>query len=200
MTDNRSKTAGEPVLLSGGNPQIAKGYGDAPVQAWIAAAPGWKSAAARQIDALIETSVPGVRKAVKWNSPFYGAPDGEGWFLSLHAFTKYLKVGFFRGVALEPVPLASSKHAEMRYLHVSETEPLDEAQCRAALRQQAGERGVVLADDVIDFMLVRFARDMGSLMRLLARLDRFALQQQRAITVPLLRAMLQDQPPVPQSA
>ena len=98
--------AAEPVLLSGGNPQIAKGYGDAPVRAYIAAMPGWKSDLGRRLDALIERTVPGVQKAVKWNSPFYGV-EGQGWFLGIHCFTKYVKVTFFRGASLRPVPPAS---------------------------------------------------------------------------------------------
>src|SRR6187200_181232 len=91
------------TLLSGGNPQIAKGEGDAPVQAYLAAMPGWKSAAGRRLDALVEQTVPGVKKAVKWNSPFYGV-EGRGWFLSFHCFTRYIKVTFFRGAALDPLP------------------------------------------------------------------------------------------------
>ena len=98
----------EPILLSGGNPQIAKGYGDAPVQAYIAAMPGWKRDVGRRLDALIVRAVPGVRKAVKWNSPFYGV-EGQGWFLSFHCFTKYIKVAFFRGASLRPVPPGESK-------------------------------------------------------------------------------------------
>ena len=98
-----------PVLLSGGNPQIAKGYGDAPVQAYIAAMPGWKRELGRRLDALIARTVPGVHKAVKWNSPFYGI-EGEGWFLSYHCFAKYVKVTFFRGTSLRPVPAGESKH------------------------------------------------------------------------------------------
>ena len=117
---------GEPVLLSGGNPQIAKGYGDAPVQAYIAAMPGWKHDVGRRLDALIERTVPGVQKAVKWNSPFYGV-EGRGWFLSYHCFTKYVKVTFFRGTSLRPVPAGESKHADVRYLDIREGE-LDEAQ------------------------------------------------------------------------
>ena len=100
MTD---KTQATPRLLSGGNPQIPKGEGDAPVQAYIAAIPGWKSAAARRLDQLVEKTVPGMSKAVKWNSPFYGV-DGQGWFLSFHVFTKYIKVTFFRGAHLDPLP------------------------------------------------------------------------------------------------
>jgi hypothetical protein len=132
----------EPVLLSGGNPQIAKGYGDAPVQAWIAAAPGWKGEVARRLDVLIEAAVPGVRKAVKWNSPFYGVEEGS-WFLSFHAFDRYLKVAFFRGAALEPVPPVASKQKEVRYLHIGADGELDEARFTDWVRQASrlpGER------------------------------------------------------------
>ena len=118
--------AGKVVLLSGGNPQIAKGYGDAPVQAYIAAMPGWKSAVGRRLDAIIENAVPGVSKAVKWNSPFYGV-ERDSWFLSLHCFTAYIKVTFFRGTSLDPVPPGKSKHPEVRYLDIREGE-LDERQ------------------------------------------------------------------------
>ena len=134
--------AGEPKLLSGGNPQIPKGDGDGPVQAYIAAMPGWKSAVGRRMDGLIERALPGVRKAVKWNSPFYGAPDGEGWFLSYHCFDKYIKVAFFRGVALDPPPPVGSKHKEVRYLHIHE-DSFDEAQFSQWVKQASalpGER------------------------------------------------------------
>ena len=117
---------GEVVLLSGGNPQIAKGYGDAPGQAYIAAMPGWKSEIGRRLDAIVERTVPGVAKAVKWNSPFYGV-EGEGWFLSFHCFTHYVKVTFFRGASLRPLPPGTSKHKDVRYLDIREGE-LDEAQ------------------------------------------------------------------------
>lgn len=113
------KQSGKVVLLSGGNPQIAKGYGDAPVQAYIAAMPGWKSKLGAELDALIERTVPGVRKAVKWNSPFYGLED-DLWFLSLHVFAKYVKVTFFRGTSLKPVPAGTSKHPDVRYLDIYE--------------------------------------------------------------------------------
>jgi hypothetical protein len=116
----------KPVLLSGGNPQIAKGEGDAPVQAYIAAAPGWRQDVVRRLDALVAEAVPGVRKAVKWNSPCYGV-EGQGWFLSLHCFTRYVKVTFFRGASLDPVPPGASKHPEVRYLDIHEGQ-LDEAQ------------------------------------------------------------------------
>src|SRR5262245_38469392 len=117
----------EPVLLSGGNPQIPKGYGDAPVQAYIGAMPGWKRDVGRRLDDLIVRAVPDVYKAVKWNSPFYGI-EGEGWFLNLHCFTKYVKVAFFRGSSLHPVPPGKSKHEEVRYLDIHEDDELDEAQ------------------------------------------------------------------------
>ena len=131
----------EVVLLSGGNPQIAKGDGDAPVQAYIAAMPGWKRDIGRRLDALIERTVPGVRKAVKWNSPFYGV-EGEGWFLSYHCFTKYVKVTFFRGTSLSPLPPGASKHKDVRYLDIYEDQ-LDEAQLAAWVKQASllpGER------------------------------------------------------------
>jgi hypothetical protein len=103
---SQSRKVAKPALLAGGNPQIAKADGDAPVQAYIAAMPGWKRDAGRRLDALIVRTVPGVRKAVKWNSPLYGV-EGQGWFLGVHCFTKYVKVAFFRGTLLRPVPLAS---------------------------------------------------------------------------------------------
>jgi hypothetical protein len=130
-----------PKLLSGGNPQIAKGTGDAPVQAYIAAMPGWKRDVGRRLDALIARVVPGVCKAVKWNSPFYGVEDGN-WFLSLHCFTKYVKVTFFRGNSLKPVPAGTSKHPEVRYLDIHEGR-LDEAQFTDWVKQASklpGER------------------------------------------------------------
>ena len=136
------QVATKPTLLAGGNPQIAKGYGDAPVQAYIAAMPGWKSDLGRRVDALIVRTVPGVRKAVKWNSPFYGI-EGQGWFLSYHCFTRYVKITFFRGTSLHPVPPGASKHAEVRYLDVRENDPLDEEQLVDWVRQASqlpGER------------------------------------------------------------
>lgn len=119
---------GKPRLPSGGNPQIPKGQGDAPVQAYIAAMPGWKRGVGERLDALITRTVPGVRKAVKWNSPFYGAPEGEGWFLSYHCYDRYVKIAFFRGALLEPVPPEPSKSGDTRYLHIHEGEDWDEAQ------------------------------------------------------------------------
>lgn len=115
----------EPILLSGGNPQIAKGQGDAPVQAYIAAMPGWKRAVGARLDALITKAAPGVRKAVKWNSPLYGVDD-EGWFLGLHCMTLYVKVAFFQGASLDPVPPVASKQALVRYFHIQEGDTLDE--------------------------------------------------------------------------
>jgi hypothetical protein len=132
----------KPVLLSGGNPQIAKGYGDAPVQAYIAAMPGWKRELGRRLDALIARTVPGVHKAVKWNSPFYGVEEGA-WFLSFHCFTKYIKVTWFRGTALRPVPLGTSKHKDVRYLDIHEDDQLDEAQLATWIRQAAALPGWV---------------------------------------------------------
>lgn len=116
----------KPVLLSGGNPQIPKGFGNAPVQAYIAAMPEWKRGVGERLDTLIEKAVPDVRKAVKWNSPFYGVEEGS-WFLSYHCFTKYIKVTFFRGTSLTPIPKGASKHPEVRYLDIHEGQ-LDEDQ------------------------------------------------------------------------
>ena len=123
---SRSRAASKPVLLAGGNPQIAKGEGDGPVQAYIAAMPGWKRDVGRRLDALIERAVPGVHKAVKWNSPFYGV-EGQGWFLNFHCFTRYIKVAFFRGSSLRPLPPGASKHEHVRYVDIHE-DALDEAQ------------------------------------------------------------------------
>ncbi|WP_274425321.1 DUF1801 domain-containing protein [Chelativorans sp. YIM 93263] len=123
----KKQTSAEPVLLSGGNPQIAKGYGDAPVQAYIAAMPGWKSEVGRRLDATIVRTVPGLHKAVKWNSPLYGI-EGQGWFLGIHVFAKYVKVAFFRGASLRPVPPVGSKQKDVRYFHIHEDGRFDEAQ------------------------------------------------------------------------
>ena len=136
------RVAAKPTLLSGGNPQIAKADGDAPVQAYLAAMPGWKSAVGRRLDALIVRNVPNVRKAVKWNSPFYGI-ESQGWFLNFHCFTKYVKVAFFRGTALRPVPPGESKQKEVRYLEIHEDDSIDEAQLAAWVKQASqlpGER------------------------------------------------------------
>jgi hypothetical protein len=136
------KATAKPTLLAGGNPQIAKAEGDAPVQAYIAAMPDWKSDVGRRLDAVIVRTVPAVRKAVKWNSPFYGV-EGQGWFLSFHCFTKYVKVAFFRGTSLRPLPPGESKHKGVRYLDIHEDDKLDEAQLAAWVKQASqlpGER------------------------------------------------------------
>ena len=136
------KKAAKPTLLAGGNPQIAKADGDAPVQAYIAAMPGWKRDVGRRLDALIVRTVPGVRKAVKWNSPFYGV-DGQGWFLSFHTFTNYVKVTLFRGTSLRPVPPGESKHKEVRYVDIRQNDQVDEAQMAMWIRQAAALPGWV---------------------------------------------------------
>jgi len=128
------------TLLSGGNPQIPKGDGDAPVQTYIAAMPGWKREAGRRLDELIARNVPAVRKAVKWNSPFYGV-DGLGWFISFHCFTRYVKVTFFNGVSLDPMPPVSSKDPKTRYLHIHEDEAVDEKQLVSWIKQASGLPG-----------------------------------------------------------
>jgi hypothetical protein len=137
----------KPRLLSGGNPQIAKGDGDAPVQAYIAAMPAdWRRDVARRLDALIVRTVSDARKAIKWNSPFYGVRGGQGWFLNFHTFTKYLKVAFFRGTSLRPVPPGESKHNEVRYLDIHEDEwgkTLDEELVASWIRQAAALPGWV---------------------------------------------------------
>ena len=137
----KSKPA-KPVLLAGGNPQIAKGYGDAPVQAYIAAMPGWKRDVGRRLDELIVRTVPDVRKAVKWNSPFYGI-ENQGWFLNIHCFTKYVKVTFFRGTSLRPLPPGESKHKEVRYLDIHEGDQPDEALVASWIRQASDLPGWV---------------------------------------------------------
>ena len=133
-TRPKKKAAAKPKLLSGGNPQIAKGDGDAPVQAYIAAMPGWKRDVGRRLDALIVGAVPGVRKTVKWNSPFYGV-EGQGWFLAIHCFTSYVKVAFFRGASLRPLPPGVSKQKHVRYLDIHEDDQLDEARLTAWVKQ-----------------------------------------------------------------
>ncbi len=124
----------EVVLLSGGNPQIAKADGDAPVQAYIAAMPGWKHDVGRRLDAIIADTVPEVRKAVRWNSPFYGM-EGRGWFLNFHCFTKYVKVSFFNGSSLDPPPPGEFKEEAARYFNIYEDGELDEAQFTAWVKQ-----------------------------------------------------------------
>jgi hypothetical protein len=133
-TSKKSTKVARPALLSGGNPQIAKADGDAPVQAYIAAMPGWKRDVGRRLDALISRTAPGVRKAVKWNSPFYGI-EGQGWFLDFHCFTKYVKVAFFRGTSLRPLPPGVSKVKDVRYLDIHEDDQLAEAQLAAWVKQ-----------------------------------------------------------------
>ena len=134
------RSVAKPRLLAGGNPQIAKADGDAPVQAYIAAMPGWKSDMGRRLDALIARNVPGVRKAVRWNSPFYGI-EGRGWFLAFHVFTRYIKVTFFRGASLSPVPPGGSKDPNVRYLDIHEDDPFDEDLVARWIRQAAALPG-----------------------------------------------------------
>ena len=138
----KAKSKKKVVLLSGGNPQIAKGHGDGPVQDYIAAMPGWKRDVGKRLDALIVRTVPNVRKAVKWNSPFYGI-EGQGWFLSFHVFARYVKVTFFKGTSLRPVPPGASKHKEVRYLDIHEDDELDEAQMATWVKQAAALPGWV---------------------------------------------------------
>jgi hypothetical protein len=130
----------EPRLLSGGNPQIPKGDGDAPVQAYIAAMPGWKRALGERLDELIARTVPDVHKAVRWNQPFYGH-EGEGWFCAFRCFTNYVQLQFFRGTSLDPVPPKASKHPEVRYLDIHEDDDLDEDQLTAWIEQASSLPG-----------------------------------------------------------
>ena len=130
----------KPTLLAGGNPQIPMADGDAPVRAYIAAMPDWKCDVGRRLDALIVRTVPGVRKAVKWNSPLYGV-EGQGWFLNFHCFTKYVKVAFFRGASLRPVPPGESKQKDVRYLDIHEGDKLDEKQLATWIQQAASIPG-----------------------------------------------------------
>jgi hypothetical protein len=131
---NRPAAATPVVLLAGGNPQIAKADGDAPVQAYIAAMPGWKRDVGRSLDALIVRTVPNVHKAVRWNSPFYGI-EAQGWFLNFHCFTKYVKVAFFRGTSLRPLPPGESKNKDARYLDIHEDDRLDQELMESWIRQ-----------------------------------------------------------------
>jgi hypothetical protein len=137
-----SRVGAKPTLLAGGNPQIAKADGDGPVQAYIAAMPGWKRDVGRRLDALIVRAVPDVRKAVRWNSPFYGI-EGQGWFLDFHCFTKYVKVAFFRGTSLRPVPPGASKVKDVRYIDIHEGDGLDEARMAKWVKQAAALPGWV---------------------------------------------------------
>ena len=138
MNSVAKRTLKKPALLSGGNPQIAKGYGDAPVQAYIAAMAGWKRDVGRRLDALVVRTVPGVAKAVKYNSPLYGL-EGQGkeqtWFLGIHVFTKYVKVAFFRGASLRPLPPGTSKQKEVRYLDIHEDDRIVETRFSAWVKQ-----------------------------------------------------------------
>jgi hypothetical protein len=136
----RAKPRSGVKLLSGGNPQIAKADGDAPVQAYIAAMPEWKKALGKKLDTLIVKSVPQVRKAVKWNSPFYGV-EGKGWFVSFHVFTRYVKVAFFKGSSLRPLPPGPSKDKDARYLDIHEHDKLDEVQLKKWFKQAAAIPG-----------------------------------------------------------
>jgi hypothetical protein len=142
VTTASARKVAKPALLAGGNPQIAKADGDAPVQAYITAMPGWKREVGRRLDALIVRNVPNVSKAVKWNSPFYGI-EGQGWFLNFHCFTRYVKVAFFRGRSLRPVPPGESKDKDTRYLDIHEDDKLDEAQFAAWVKQASKLRGWV---------------------------------------------------------
>ncbi|MGP1346553.1 MAG: DUF1801 domain-containing protein [Phycisphaerales bacterium] len=125
-----------PKLLSGGNPQIPKGDGDGPVQAYIAAMPGWKGNIGRRLDELIVATVPSARKAVRWNTPFYGI-EGRGWFIAFHCMTRYIKVTFFNGASLKPPPPIESKYPAVRYFHIHEDDALDEAQLTKWIKQAA---------------------------------------------------------------
>ncbi len=136
----RNQNDGQPVLLSGGNPQIPKGDGDGPVQAYIAAMPGWKSDLGRRLDVLIEQNLPNVMKAVRWNSPFYGI-DGQGWLVSFHVLTRCVKVNFFSGASLQPVPPGAGKDPNARWIDIHENDDLDEAQMTDWLRQAAKLNG-----------------------------------------------------------
>ena len=143
-TSRRStKPAKQPVLLTGGNPQIPKGEGDGPVQAYIAAMPDWKRDVGRRLDALIVRTVPDVHKAVKWNTPFYGI-EGKGWFVAFHCVTKYVKVTFFRCTSLRPVPPVESKLPEVRYFHIYEDDEVDEKQLVAWVKQASKLPGEVM--------------------------------------------------------
>ena len=135
-----SRKVVKPVLLAGGNPQVAKADGDAPVRAYLDAMPGWKRDVGHRLDALIARTVPGVRKAVRWNSPFYGI-EGQGWFLGLHCVSKYVKVAFFRGTSLHPVPPVASKNEGTRYFHIHEDDPLDEELVASWIRQASALPG-----------------------------------------------------------
>ena len=138
---SRRKAKTKTVLLSGGNPQIAKADGDAPVQKYIRAMPGWKSALGKRLDEIIVAAVPNVRKAVKWNSPFYGI-EGRGWFLSFHVLTRYVKVTFFQGLSLKPIPPGGTERSgDSRWIDIYETDEIDEAQMTKWVKQAAALPG-----------------------------------------------------------
>ena len=132
-----------PTLLSGGNPQIPKADGDAPVQAYIDAMPSWKHDVGRHLDDLIEDTVPDVRKAVRWNTPFYGL-EGQGWFVSYHCFTNYVKVTFFEGTSLDPIPPVESKQESVRYVHIHEDDEIDDDRLRGWIEQASALPGEAL--------------------------------------------------------
>lgn len=136
----RPALAAQPTLLSGGNPQIPKGDGDGPVQAYIAAMPDWKQEVGRRLDALVVRTVPNIRKAVRWNSPFYGM-DGHGWFMSYHCFAKYVKVVFLRGTSLRPMPPVASKQPHTRYYHIQEDDEFDEKLLASWIKQASSVPG-----------------------------------------------------------
>jgi hypothetical protein len=142
VTQPKPRARSKPVVLTGGNPQIAKAEGDAPVRAYIAAMPGWKRAVGQRLDALIVRYVPNVKKAVKWNSPFYGL-EGRGFFMQFYVFTRYIKVTFFRGTSLLPLPPGSSKHQEVRYFDIYENDEFNEAQMASWIKQAAALPGWV---------------------------------------------------------
>jgi len=137
---NAKKASSEPVLLSGGNPQIPKGDGDAPVQAYIDAMPDWKHDVGRRLDDLIVDVAPQVQKAVRWNSPFYGT-KGNGWFVSYHCYTRYVKVTFLNGTSLDPLPPEPSKDPGTRYVHIHEDRAIDDGQMKDWIRQAAALPG-----------------------------------------------------------
>ena len=140
MPDDAARGPADAKLLAGGNPQIPKGDGDAPVQAYIAAMPGWKRGIGEKIDALVQDVVPDVAKAVKWNTPFYGMA-GQGWFLAMHCFNRYVKLTFFRGTSLDPVPPEASKTPETRYFHIHEKDECHEEMLRSWIRQASALPG-----------------------------------------------------------
>ena len=139
MKAKKTRARKRPAVLAGGNPRIAKADGNAPVQAYIARMPGWKRAVGERLDLVITKSLPKVQKAVKWNSPFYGM-EGQGWFLSFHVFTRYVKVAFFNGASLQPPPPGPSKAKNTRYLDIHEDDGLDEAQLARWVKQAANCR------------------------------------------------------------